>query len=157
MREQAELSICHLYLDVQIPFFFGFGLIQNKMQCFFLLVWFGLVWSHPGIQHTFSLLHPSRKNKSRGEEGELRVERKAKLFKKTHTHTQTIQNKSRSPTVQNLLLQIKHFLTGSQCSLPPPESSRPPREKYRMKVKPFSSLRRNRHTENTFQGPSGGW
>ena len=44
--------------------------------------------------------------------------------KPTHTHIQTIQNKSRSPIVQNLLLWIKHFLI--QCPLPPPEDSHPP-------------------------------
>lgn len=43
---------------------------------------------------------------------------------KIHTNTQTIQNKSCGPIVQNLLLRIKHFLT--QCPLSPPQSSHPP-------------------------------
>lgn len=64
-----------------------------------------MVWSHPGIQHTFSLLHPSMKNESRGEEGELRVERKVKLFKKkkknTHTHTHTHTNNTEQKSQSN--------------------------------------------------------
>jgi len=94
-----------------------------------------------------------KKNRSRGKEGELNVERKVKLFqekkqnktkkqkKTTHAHTQTIQSKSRGPIVQNLLLRIKHFLTDSQCPLPPPEASRPPWGKIQNESEAILSLK----------------
>lgn len=135
--------------------FVWFGLIQNKIYRYFL---FCFVWSHPGIQHTFSLCHPNTKNKNGGEETELSVERIAKLFEGKKKSTYTNNTKQKSQSIRAKFASLDKALLDRFTMPPSPSRVRPipPGEKYRTKVKPFFPLRPNRHTENTFQGPAGG-